>query len=196
MIFMISRIKIKLILFKLTGLFLILINLNSCGIYRPVSAKDYPPEPEKRIKKNLEEGRGFTIMGQMNKKGGDFDFATSNEMWRASLDILDFMPLTSADYGGGLIITDWYSDESSMNDSIKISIRFLSNEIRADALKINVFSKDCEKAVNCKISQSNPKIENELKVAILKRAAKYKKDIIDSNPKRNLNTILAPIDKK
>jgi len=96
---MISQIKIKLILFKLTGLFLILINLNSCGIYRPVSAKDYPPEPEKRVKKNLEEGRGFTIMGQMNKKGGDFEFATSNEMWRASLDILDFMPLTSADYG-------------------------------------------------------------------------------------------------
>ena len=192
---MISRMKIKLILFKLTGLFLILINLNSCGIYRPVSAKDYPPEPEKRIKKNLEEGRGFTIMGQMNKKGGDFDFATSNEMWRASLDILDFMPLTSADYGGGLIITDWYSDQSNLNDSIKISIRFLSNEIRADALKINVFSKECERTVNCKISQSNPKIENELKVAILKRAAKYKKDIIDSNPKRSLNSILAPGDR-
>ncbi len=115
--------KIKLILFKLIALFLILINFNSCGIYRPVSAKDYPPEPEKRIKKNLEEGRGFTIMGQMNNKGGgDFDFATSNEMWRASLDILDFMPLTSADYGGGLIITDWYSDQSNVSDSIKISI--------------------------------------------------------------------------
>ncbi len=193
---MISVMKIKLILFKLTGLFLIFINLNSCGIYRPVSAKDYPPEPEKRIKKNLEEGRGFTIMGQMNKKGGgDFEFATSNEMWRASLDILDFMPLTSADYGGGLIITDWYSDQSNVNDSIKISIRFLSNEIRADALKINVFSKECERTVNCKISQSNPKIENELKVAILKRAAKYKKDIIDSNPKRSLNSILAPSDR-
>ena len=193
---MISVMKIKLILFKLTGLFLIFINLNSCGIYRPVSAKDYPPEPEKRIKKNLEEGRGFTIMGQMNKKGGgDFEFATSNEMWRASLDILDFMPLTSADYGGGLIITDWYSDQSNVNDSIKISIRFLSNEIRADALKINVFSKKCERTVNCKISQSNPKIENELKVAILKRAAKYKKDIIDSNPKRSLNSVLAPSDR-
>ena len=193
---MISVMKIKLILFKLTGLFLIFINLNSCGIYRPVSAKDYPPEPEKRVKKNLEEGRGFTIMGQMNKKGGgDFEFATSNEMWRASLDILYFMPLTSADYGGGLIITDWYSDQSNVNDSIKISIRFLSNEIRADALKINVFSKECERTVNCKISQSNPKIENELKVAILKRAAKYKKDIIDSNPKRSLNSILAPSDR-
>jgi len=188
--------KIKLILFKFTALFLILVNLNSCGIYRPVSAKDYPPEPEKRIQKNLQEGKGFTIMGNVNKKGGgDFNFATSNEMWRASLDILDFMPLTSADYGGGLIITDWYSDKGNDNDSIKISIRFLSNEIRADALKINVFSKECEKSINCKVAQSNPKIENELKIAILKRAAKYKKDMIDANPKRDLNSILSPGDK-
>ena len=189
--------NIKLILFKITGLLLILINLNSCGFYRPVSAKDYPPEPEKRIQKNLKEGKGFTIMGGTNKTkgGGDYNFATSNEMWRASLDILDFMPLTSADYGGGLIITDWYGDESNANDSIKISIRFLSNEIRADALKIKVFSKECEKTINCKVSQSNPKIENELKVAILKRAAKYKKDMVDSNPERDLNSILAPGDK-
>ena len=188
--------NIKLTLFKITGLFLILINLNSCGFYRPVSAKDYPPEPEKRIQKNLQEGKGFTIMGSINKKGdGNFNFATSNEMWRASLDILDFMPLTSADYGGGLIITDWYGHDGSANDSIKISIRFLSNEIRADALKIKVFSKECEKTINCKISQSSPKIENELKVAILKRAAKYKKDMIDSNPKRDLNSILTPGDK-
>ena len=188
--------KIKLILFKLTGLFLILINLNSCGIYRPVSAKDYPPEPEKRVQKNIQEGKGFTIMGALNNRGdGNFNFATSNEMWRASLDILDFMPLTSADYGGGLIITDWYSDQGNSNDSIKISIRFLSNEIRADALKINVFSKQCETTANCKVSKSNPKIENEPKVAILKKAAKYKKDIVDSTPKRPLNTILAPGEK-
>ena len=187
--------KIKLILYKLIGLFLILINLNSCGIYRPVSAKDYPPEPEKRIQKNLQEGRGFTLMGATKKGDGNFNFATSNEMWRASLDILDFMPLTSADYGGGLIITDWYSDGSNTSDSVKISIRFLSNEIRADALNIKVFSKQCEKTINCKVSQSNPEIESELKVAILKRATKYKKDMIDSTPKRDLNTILSPGDK-
>ena len=190
-------IKFTSIFLKLSFLLLLLFKLNSCGIYRPVSAKDYPPEPEKRVQKNLQEGKGFTIMGAMNNnKGGDFDFASSNEMWRASLDILDFMPLTSADYGGGLIITDWYSDQGNSNDSIKISIRFLSNEIRADALKIKVFSKQCEITANCKVSQSNPKIENELKVAILKKAAKYKKDIVDSNPKRPLNTILAPGEKK
>ena len=187
--------KLENTLIKLIILSLMLIHLNSCGIYRPVDAKDFPPEPEKRIQKNLQEGRGFQIMGG-NKKGGDFDFATSNEMWRASLDILDFMPLTSADYGGGLIITDWYNDQNDTNDSVKISIRFLSNEIRADALKIQVFSKQCEKEINCRVSQSNPKIENELKVAILKRAARYKKDLVDSNPKRPINTILTSDDKK
>ena len=181
---------------KISFLIVLLIKLNSCGIYRPVSAKDYPPEPEKRIQKNLQEGKGFTIMGAVNnEKGGKFNFATSNEMWRASLDILDFMPLTSADYGGGLIITDWYSEQDNLNDSIKISIRFLSNEIRADALKIKVFSKECEKTLNCKVTQNNPRIENELKAAILKKAAQYKKKIVDSNPKRPLNTILAPSDK-
>ncbi len=186
--------KLENTLIKLTLLFFIIVNLNSCGIYRPVSAKDYPPEPEKRVQKNLQEGRGFQIMGN-KKTGGDFDFATSNEMWRASLDILDFMPLTSADYGGGLIITDWYNDNSTSTSSVKISIRFLSNEIRADALKIQVFSKECQKEINCKVSQSSPKIESELKIAILKKAAKYKKDMVDSTPKRPINTILTSDDK-
>ena len=180
---------------KLTIL-LVFLQLNSCGIYRPVDAKKFPPEPQKRVQKNLQEGRGLTLMGLgKDKKGGDFNFATSNEMWRASLDILDFMPLTSADYGGGLIITDWYNDEASSDQSVKISIRFLSNEIRTDALKITVFSKECEKNINCRISQSNPKIENELKVSILKRAAKYKKDMIDAEPKRDLNTIFTSDDR-
>ena len=189
-----SSMKTENIFIKISVLFLILTHLNSCGIYRPVSAKDYPPEPEKRVQKNLQEGRGFQIGGN-NKKGGDFDFATSNEMWRASLDILNFMPLTSADYGGGLIITDWYNEQTEKNDAIKISVRFLSNEIRSDALQITVFSKECDANINCKVSQSNPTIENELKVAILKRAAKYKKYMIDSKPKRDLNSIKAAEDR-
>ena len=114
--------------------------LNSCGIYRPVSAKDYPPEPEKRVAKNIEEGRGFRLMGGDNK-GGTFDFASSNELWRASLDTIDFMPLASANYSGGIIITDWYSDETNSNESIKITIRFLTNEIRSDALDIKILKK-------------------------------------------------------
>ena len=125
---------------KFSLYFLIILHLTSCGVYRPTDAKEFPPEPEKRVQKNIDEGRGFRMFKNENQ-GGVFDFASSNELWRASLDTLDFMPLISADYGGGLIITDWYSDQGNSNDSIKISIRFLSNEIRADALKINVFSK-------------------------------------------------------
>ena len=119
-------------------------------------------------------------------------------MWRASLDILNFMPLISADYGGGLIITDWYNDQGQTDESIKITIRFLTNEIRADALEITVFNKNCKVDTNCKIVQSNTQIENELKIAILTKAAKYKKEFIEANPtkKRPLNTILTSDDKK
>ena len=181
--------NIKKFLNKLFLLTLIFFTLKSCGIYRKTDAREFPPEPEKRIQKNIQEGRGFTIMGENKNRGGNFDFATSNEMWRASLDILDFMPLTSADYGGGLIITDWYNDQKETSNSIKISVRFLTNEIRSDALKISVFSKECGASIDCKVKQSNPKIEEELIVAILKRAAKYKKEKTASIKKRSLDSI-------
>ena len=86
-------------------------------------------DPKKRVEKNIQEGRGMRLFGGDDKKGGTFDFASSNELWRASLDTIDFMPLASVNYGGGIIITDWYSDGSS-DEAIKISIRFLTNEVR------------------------------------------------------------------
>ena len=154
---------------------LILPMLSSCGIYRPVSAKDYPPEPEKRIKKNIEEGRGIRLF-KSRKKGGTFDFASSNALWRASLDTISFMPLLTADYGGGIIVTDWYNSTNDENQSIKISIQFLSNEIRSDALDIKVFKKNCVIDKNCKITISEGKLNNELKLAILKKAAIFEKE--------------------
>ena len=134
----------------------LLVLLNSCGIYKPTSAKDFPPEPEKRVAKNIEEGRGFRLFGEDNKGGGTFDFATSNELWRASLDTLDFMPLISADYGGGILITDWYNENNNYRDYIKISIRFLTNEIRSDSLKIKVYTKICDNSDKCTINEDNP----------------------------------------
>jgi hypothetical protein len=157
--------------------------LVSCGIYRPVDAKKYPPQPELRVKNNIEEGRGFRLMtGFGNEKGGKFEFANANALWRASLDIIDFMPLLSVDYGGGIIITDWYGEENE-NDTIKITIQFLSNEIRSDALNIKVFKKNCTNLSNCKVIQSQSDISQELRVAILKRAAQYKSDDIEKNRK-------------
>ena len=160
----------------------------SCGIYRPVDAKKYPPQPELRVKKNLEEGRGIKLFSS-NDKSGKFEFANANPLWRASLDTIDFMPLLSVDYGGGIIITDWYGEENE-NDAIKISIQFLSNEVRSDALSIKVFKKKCINFSNCKIIQFQSDINQELKVAILKKAAQYKSNDIEKNRKPYRGKIL------
>ena len=163
--------------------FVIFQALVSCGIYKPVDAKKYPPQPELRVKNNIEEGRGFKLTrGFGNGKSGKFEFANANPLWRASLDVLDFMPLLSVDYGGGIIITDWYGEENE-NDQIKITIQFLSNEVRSDALNIKVFKKKCISLSNCKVVQSNSNINQELRVAILKKAALYKSNDIEKNKK-------------
>ena len=164
----------------------------SCGIYKPVDARKVSPNADERVKKNLEEGRGFTIMGGVKNRGGsgEFDFASSNELWRASLDTIDFMPLVSANYSGGIIITDWYSSGSNGNESIKISIRFLTNEIRSDALDIKVFHKNCGQNDSCQVSQKKGSLVAELNKKILSRAASYKKDSKDKSKKAYTGKIL------
>ena len=153
--------------------------LSSCGGKFPgADARKYPDDPKKRIQKNIEEGKSFRVGNLMkgaSNNAGVFEFASSNELWRASLDIIDFMPLASVNYGGGIIITDWYSTDQSSNESIKISIRFLSNEIRSDALDIKVFNKKCLSQLNCIISEKTGNIKIELKEKILKTAAIYEK---------------------
>ena len=162
----------------LTLLFVSSILLVSCGGKLPgADARKYDPDPKKRVQKNLEEGRGFRLMESVGKNsGGVFEFASSNELWRASLDTIDFMPLGSVNYSGGIIITDWYSTDQTSNESIKISIRFLTNEIRADALDIKVFNKKCLTQTNCVISKETSNLIPELTRKILKTAAAYKQE--------------------
>ena len=150
--------------------------LNSCKGGMPgADAKKYPPDPKERVKKNLEEGRGFRLDNAMryNKGSGSFEFASSNELWRASLDVIVFMPLLSANYSGGIIITDWYSENSE--ESIKITLRFLTNEIRSDAIDIKIFYKKCDGQMNCAVKEKENNLNTELKKQILKKAAIYKK---------------------
>ena len=159
-------------------LFISSIFLNSCGGKLPgADARKYDPDPKKRVAKNLEEGRGFRLSESLKKSNGTFEFASSNELWRASLDIIDFMPLASVNYSGGIIITDWYSTDQTSNESIKISIRFLTNEIRSDALDIKVFSKKCVAQSNCTISERKGNLVPELKEKILRTAAVYAAEI-------------------
>ena len=170
---------------KLSTLFILIFTLTSCakeGFFKPGDARKISPDPKERVKKNIEEGRGFRLQNAIGGgKGTTFEFASSNELWRASLDVLDFMPLTSANYSGGIIITDWYSDGDNINESVKISIRFLSNEVRADALDIKVFYKKCNQITNCKTSQKSGPLVAELKKKILSQATIYKKQNKDKN---------------
>ena len=178
-------------------IFLILNFVISCknGKLPGGDARKNPPDPTKRVQKNIEEGRGFRLLGS-DKKGGTFDFASSNELWRASLDTIDFMPLASANYSGGIIITDWYSDGNNANESLKISIRFLTNEIRSDALDIKVFYKKCAQYVNCKITDTTGNIVTELKKKILAKATIYAKQNKDKNFKPYMGKGAPDLDRK
>ena len=162
------RITILLTLLGLT--------LSSCkGGLKGADARKYPPDPKKRVAKNMEEGKGFKFSTKKNS-GGVFEFESSNELWRASLDTIDFMPLASVNYGGGIIVTDWYSTSENSTESIKVSIRFLTNEIRSDSLDIKVFNKKCKTQTNCIVSEKGGNLIAELKTKILKTAAVYKKE--------------------
>ena len=149
-------------------------------------ARKFPADPKLRVKKNLEEGRGFKLNNVFDgPKGGVFDFASSNELWRASLDTIDFMPLLSVNYSGGIIVTDWYSSgESLSGESVKISIRFLTNEIRSDALDIKVFNRKCNNVSNCIINQVNDELAPELTKQILKKATLYKQEAKEKDNKK------------
>ena len=171
---------------QLTVFLIILVLLNSCGknFFRGADAKKVSPDPRERVKKNLEEGKGFRLNNAIKNRvgrGGNFEFASSNELWRASLDIIEFMPLTSANYSGGIIITDWYSNNTNPNETIKITIRFLSNEIRSDAIDINVFYKKCDAEYKCVVQKNNKNIESELRREILKKATIYQKQTKANN---------------
>ena len=142
-------------------------------------ARKTPADPAKRVEQNIREGKGFRLSDSMKKRGGGvFEFASSNGLWKASLDVIEFMPLSSVNYSGGIIVTDWYSENTSPNESIKISIRFLTNEIRSDALVVKIFNRKCtDSLLDCKFYESDGDLSNEIKKEILKKAAIYKEEI-------------------
>ena len=158
--------------------------LNSCGIWNPADARKIPANADERVKKNLEEGKGFTLMGAGKGSGTNYQFASSNPMWRATLEILDFLPLSNVDYSGGIISTDWYNEGTSSDESIKITIRFLTNEVRSDGLKIIIHKKKCNLQQNCTVKKITSALENELQIAILRKAVIFEKEYISKNKRK------------
>ena len=171
---------------KLILILLMIFVLTSCskGFFKTGDARKNPPDPRERVKKNLEEGKGFRLNDAIKgatRGGGNFEFASSNPLWRASLDTIDFMPLSLANYSGGILSTDWYSEKESSTESIKITIRFLTNEVRSDALSIKIFYRKCKTVNNCSVSEQKGNLSKELTKQILKKAAVYAKQIEDKD---------------
>ena len=180
---------------KIFPLFLLLILTSKCGgkdFFKRSDVKDNPVNAQERVRKNIEEGRGIRFKN-FGKKGGVFDFASSNELWRATVEILDFVPLTNASYSGGIIITDWFNGGAEdQNRNLKITVKFLSNEIRSDSIKVDVHEKICVSQNNCTTSLVKSQVSNEIKVAILKKAAFLEKnkveEIVSKNKKKKGTT--------
>ena len=164
-------------------LFLLLFLLTSCGIYNKSDARVVSPNVDERVKKSLQEGRGFRLGRGIGKGGTTFEFASSNELWRASLEVLDFLPLSNVDYSGGIIITEWYSEGTANDEAIKITVRFLSNEVRADGLTIIIHKRVCNKFQQCTVAKVKSALEEEVKLAILKTATLLEKGKYETNKK-------------
>src|SRR5210317_2110725 len=188
--------------FKIIALVIILTSLTSCGsnIFRRADVKDVPINVNERVKKNVEEGRGIRF-GKGGSQGGVFDFASSNELWRASIEVLDFVPFTNASYSGGILITEWFDGGSNNNSenkrNLKITVRFLTNEIRSDALSVSIHEKICKiNDTSCSVKKISSNLENEIKIAILKRAAFLEKNQFNENAEEYRKTKRNTLEKK
>ena len=158
-------IKIFFLLFFLASV------TSSCGLYKYSDSRNNPVNADDRIKENMETGKGFRLSNLGSKGGGDFMFASSNPLWRATIEKLNFAPLNNVDYAGGIIVTDWFNNGGS-NEQIKITIRFLSNEIRSDALDVIIHKKICsQNIINCDVIKIDNNLNSEIRIAILKKAS-------------------------
>ena len=161
------------VLKKIIPAFLVLLILSSCGGFKlpkPGDARKMPISGKERARKNIEEGRGVSIGGALKGRKTTYQFSTSNPMWQATFDVIDFMPLVTVDYAGGMIISDWYADSNTTNDSLKFTIRFLSNEIRPDSLKIIIHKKTCKTQSNCIVQKIASKLEDTIRSQIITKA--------------------------
>ena len=171
---MIPKFKIK----KLLSALFLLLTIN-CAKNDPVSGEKIliEPNPDKKAREFADKGGG--IFGDINKVGkgsggGSFEFASSNVLWRATLKSLDFLPMLNADYSGGIIIYDWYSQTNNPKEQIKISVQFLNNELRSDSIKIIAHKKICETTERCSNSTLDQNFANSIKDSIIASARTLK----------------------
>tara|TARA_B100000965_G_scaffold382557_1_gene381012 strand:- start:275 stop:814 length:540 start_codon:yes stop_codon:yes gene_type:complete len=157
--------------FKIIVYFFLFSSIVSCGGFKKVDSRKIPISGPERAKQNIKEGRGASLKNIYNKgRGTNYEFSTSNPMWRATLDILDFLPLSTVDYSGGVIISDWYTDNTNKDQALKITVRFLSNIVQTNSIKVTVHRKKCSVNQTCNVELFKSRIQEELIASILKEA--------------------------
>jgi hypothetical protein len=164
-------------IFFVTACSLLILSCSSSNNTDPVTGKEtrYEIDPQKRAREFVKEGGGF-FSDINNKKSSSttYDFNSSNVLWRATLKSLDFLPLVNADYSGGVIVYDWYSDKENSNEQIKVTVRFLNNELRTDSIQITTHKKICEDTGKCITKKLDDKFSNDIKDSILTSARSLK----------------------
>lgn len=109
-----------------------------------VGRNRYDPAPTGAPKSDdslFGEGGIFGLGGGGSKDQGS-GIGVNSYLWRASLDTIAFMPLSSADPFGGVIITDWYINPAHANERFKMTIYILDKRLRADGVKVSVFRQE------------------------------------------------------
>ena len=162
---------------KILLIFLIIFYTFSCAKVDPVTGEKIliEPNPEKRARAEADRGGGiFGDINRVKSSSTNFEFATSNVLWRATLKSLDFLPLVNADYSGGIIIYDWYSDKYDSKEQIKITVKFLNNELKADSIQITAHKKVCETAEKCITKKMDNQFSNDIKDTIITSARSLK----------------------
>ena len=160
----------KLIKNQVILLFLLFFFTNNCAKIDPATGEKILIEPNAKIKAEnaAKDGKGLFGDISVGKKSATvFDFATSNVLWRATLKSLEFMPLINADYSGGVIVYDWYAENLNSNEQIKVSVRFMNNEVRSDSIEVLVHKKICDANNKCTATKMDKNFINEIKDRIL-----------------------------
>ena len=80
-------------------------------------------------------GRGDKTSSQITNIG----MPINPYLWRASLETISFMPLSSTDPFAGTIITDWYTAVTSQGERCKLNIFINGEELKTDNLKVSSF---------------------------------------------------------
>ena len=153
----------------------LMILLNHCAKTDPVTGEKILEEtdPVKKARDFAAKQGGLFGDISKNNSGTNFEFSTSNVLWRATLKSLDFLPLVNADYSGGIIVYDWYSNKGE-NQSIKISVRFLSNELKSSSVVVAGHKKICDDLGKCFVEKLDNKFTEEIKESVISTARQIK----------------------